>query len=56
MGTTFYRLRARPAEKIPRARIALSRLSAIERARLKEAFRIIRSWQERAAFHYKTDF
>jgi CBS domain-containing protein len=35
-------------------RIALSRLSAIERARLKEAFRVIRTWQERAAFHYKT--
>lgn len=37
-------------------RIALSRLSAIERARLKEAFRVIRTWQERAAFHYKTAF
>lgn len=37
-------------------RVALSQLSAIERARLKESFRAIRAWQELAAYHFKTDF
>jgi CBS domain-containing protein len=40
----------------PTNRVALSQLSAVERTRLKEAFRVIRSWQERAAFHFKSDF
>ncbi len=37
-------------------RVALSQLSAIERTRLKDAFRAIRTWQDRAAFHFKTEF
>jgi CBS domain-containing protein len=40
----------------PTNRIALSGLSAVERARLKDAFRAIRGLQDRAAFHYRTDF
>jgi CBS domain-containing protein len=41
--------------KPPTNRIALPALSSIERSRLKESFRAIRSWQEKAAFHYRTD-
>jgi CBS domain-containing protein len=37
-------------------RVALAALSAIERARLKEAFRIVRGWQERASFHFRIGF
>ncbi|HTT69576.1 MAG TPA: DUF294 nucleotidyltransferase-like domain-containing protein [Anaeromyxobacteraceae bacterium] len=36
-------------------RIALSALSSIERSRLKDSLRAIRSWQETAAYHYRTD-
>jgi CBS domain-containing protein len=36
--------------------VHLSDLSAIERSRLKESFRAIKRWQERAAYHYRTDF
>jgi CBS domain-containing protein len=39
----------------PANRITLSALSSIERSRLKESFRAIRSWQEKAAYHYRTD-
>lgn len=38
------------------SKVKLSDLSAIERARLKDAFRAIRTWQDRAAFHFKTEF
>jgi CBS domain-containing protein len=31
-------------------------LSAIERSRLKDAFRAIRSWQDMAAYHYQASF
>jgi CBS domain-containing protein len=37
-------------------RVALSQLSAVERSRLKEAFRAIKAWQERGAFHFRTEF
>jgi CBS domain-containing protein len=37
-------------------RVALSELSAVERSRLKEAFRAIKAFQERGAFHYRTEF
>jgi CBS domain-containing protein len=37
-------------------RVALSELTAVERSRVKDAFRAIRVWQECAAFHYKTGF
>jgi CBS domain-containing protein len=36
--------------------IALSDLSSIERSRLKDTFRAIEVWQERAAYHYRTDY
>jgi CBS domain-containing protein len=36
--------------------VTLSDLSAIERTRLKDAFRVISSWQEKAAFHFQTNF
>jgi len=36
--------------------VRLSDLSAIERSRLKESFRAIKRWQDRAAYHYRTDF
>jgi CBS domain-containing protein len=35
--------------------VRLSDLSSVERSRLKEAFRAIRDWQEKAAYHYRTD-
>jgi CBS domain-containing protein len=37
-------------------RVALSELSAVERSRLKEAFRAIKAFQERGVFHYRTEF
>ena len=40
----------------PPTRSRPGELSAIERSRLKEAFRAMRRWQERAAYHYRTDF
>jgi CBS domain-containing protein len=40
----------------PTAVVALADLSAVERSRLKESFRAIGQWQERAAYHYRTDF
>jgi CBS domain-containing protein len=40
----------------PTNRVALSALSAVERSRVKDAFRAVRAWQDRAAFHYKTAF
>jgi len=42
--------------KSPSNAVALSELSAVERSRVKEAFRAIRSWQELAAHHFQTDF
>jgi CBS domain-containing protein len=40
----------------PGERAAPSQLGAVERGHLKEALRAIRTLQERAAFHYRTDF
>ncbi len=40
----------------PSSVVRLRDLSAIERSRLKEAFRAIKRWQDRAAYHYRTDF
>jgi CBS domain-containing protein len=40
----------------PTNRVALSALSAVERSRVKDAFRAVRAWQDRAAFHYKITF
>jgi len=36
--------------------IALSDVSSIERSRLKDTFRAIEVWQDRAAYHYRTDY
>jgi CBS domain-containing protein len=36
--------------------VAVADLAALERTRLKEAFRVVRRWQEKAGFHYRTDF
>jgi CBS domain-containing protein len=35
--------------------ISLSDLSSLERSRLRDTFRAIEDWQERASFHYRTD-
>jgi len=35
--------------------VALAELSAIERGRLKDAFRAVRSWQEKAAYHFHAE-
>jgi CBS domain-containing protein len=35
--------------------VRLSELSSVDRSRLKEAFGAIRDWQEKAAYHYRTD-
>jgi len=40
----------------PGSVVQLGDLSAIERSRLKESFRAIKRWQDRAAFHYRVDF
>jgi CBS domain-containing protein len=37
-------------------KIALRALTAIERSRLKDSFRAIRAWQDRAALHFKIEF
>jgi CBS domain-containing protein len=39
--------------KAPGSEVALSELSGIERSRLKDAFRAVKTWQERAAYHYQ---
>jgi CBS domain-containing protein len=50
-----HRLRAVAAGRPFSAEIALSELAAIERTRLKDAFRVIRAWQEAAAYRYQPD-
>jgi len=35
--------------------VSLSDLSSMERSRLRDAFRAIEVWQERASYHYRTD-
>jgi CBS domain-containing protein len=37
-------------------KVALRDLSAIERSRVKDSFRAIKSWQDMAAYHYQTSF
>jgi CBS domain-containing protein len=36
--------------------VAMSELTAIERSRLKDSLRAVKAWQEKAAYHYQTDF
>ena len=42
--------------KTPSNAVAFSELGAVERSRIKEAFRVVRSWQELAAHHFQTSF
>ena len=35
--------------------VSLSDLSSIERSRLRDTFRAIEVWQERASYHFRTD-
>ncbi len=51
-----HRLRTLAEGRPPASEISVADLGAIERTRLKESFRAIRAWQERAAYHYRTDF
>ena len=37
-------------------RVILPELDPVERARLKDAFRAVKRFQESAALHYRTDF
>jgi CBS domain-containing protein len=37
-------------------KVALSALSGIERSRLKDSFRAVKTWQEMAAYHYQASF
>ncbi|BDG04442.1 DUF294 nucleotidyltransferase-like domain-containing protein [Anaeromyxobacter oryzae] len=58
-----YLLRLRLREQIrmisegrpPTNVVSLSDLSSIERSRLRDTFRAIEVWQERASYHYRTD-
>ena len=36
--------------------VSLSDLSSMERSRVRDAFRAIEVWQQRAAYHYRTDY
>jgi CBS domain-containing protein len=49
-------LRSLAAERPATNRVALSELTAIERSRLKDAFRAVKSFQDSGAFHFKTQF
>jgi CBS domain-containing protein len=40
----------------PSSAVAVKDLDALERTRLKDAFRVVKRWQDQAAFHYRTDF
>ena len=51
-----HQLRQLADGQAPTSVVRLGDLSAIERSRLKESFRAIKRWQERAAYHYRTDF
>jgi len=42
--------------KPPSNLMSLSDLSSMERSRLRDAFRAIEDWQQRASYHYRTDF
>ena len=35
--------------------VSIADLSSLERSRLRDTFRAIEDWQERAAYHYRTD-
>jgi CBS domain-containing protein len=49
-------LRSLSEGKEPGNEVALADLTGLERSRLKESFRAIKRWQEKASYHYQTDF
>jgi len=51
-----HQLRMLAEGKPPTSEVALSDLTAIERTRLKDSFRAVKRWQDKAAYHYRTDF
>jgi CBS domain-containing protein len=51
-----HRLRLLAEGRPPGPEVSVADLGAIERTRLKESLRAIRHWQEKAAYHYRTDF
>ncbi len=51
-----HQLRELAEGRAPTSVVRVADLSAIERSRLKEAFRVVKRWQERAAYHYRTDY
>jgi CBS domain-containing protein len=48
-------IRAISEGKPPSNMVSLSDLSSMERSRLRDAFRAIEDWQERASYHFRTD-
>jgi CBS domain-containing protein len=48
-------LRAISDGRAPSNMVSLSDLSSMERSRLRDTFRAIEVWQERAAYHYRTN-
>jgi CBS domain-containing protein len=40
----------------PVNKVAFADLSGIERSRLKDSFRAVKSWQEKAAYHYQASY
>jgi CBS domain-containing protein len=48
-----HQLRAVADGRPPSDELDLAGLTAIERTRLKDAFRAIKRWQEKAAYHYQ---
>jgi CBS domain-containing protein len=51
-----HQLRQLAEGKAATSEVRLSDLGAIERTRLKESLRVVKRWQDKAAFHYRTDF
>jgi CBS domain-containing protein len=48
-------IRAIAEGKPPSNVVSLSELSSMERSRVRDAFRAIEDWQERASYHFRTD-
>jgi CBS domain-containing protein len=48
-------IRAISEGRPPSNMVSLRELSSMERSRVRDAFRAIEDWQERAAYHYRTD-
>jgi CBS domain-containing protein len=48
-------IRAISEGRPPSNLVSLADLSSMERSRLRDAFRAIEDWQERASYHFRTD-